>query len=96
MEQRSIFLFLPLKGLSDQAIQTELTTVLGLGVIAEAIVTKYLCQRQFPSILVDHPTIHRPSLSIKQFLIPLRSGHSVLFESPLNSATFQLLPSISS
>jgi hypothetical protein len=55
MDQRSICLFLALKELSAWAVDNEFTAVLGADVIACSTVTKYLCQRQFTSILVDHP-----------------------------------------
>jgi hypothetical protein len=51
----SICLFLALKGLSARAVYNELTTVLGADAIADSALTKYLCQRQFTSILVDPP-----------------------------------------
>jgi hypothetical protein len=55
---------------------------------------KYLCQRQFPSILVDHPTSHQRRLSIKHFLMPLRSSHSHVLASWINSTAFQRLQSL--
>jgi hypothetical protein len=55
MEQRSVCLFLALKGLSAQAIHHKLTAVLGPDAIADSTLTKYLRQKQFPSILVDSP-----------------------------------------
>jgi hypothetical protein len=55
MDQRSICLFLALKGLSTRAVYDELTVVLGAAAIAYSTVTKYLRQRQFTSILVDRP-----------------------------------------
>jgi hypothetical protein len=53
MNQRSICLFLPFKGLSVRAIYSELVAVLGADAIAYSTLTKYLRQRQFTSILVD-------------------------------------------
>jgi hypothetical protein len=53
MEQRSVWLFLALKGLSARAIHDKHTAVLGRDAIAYSTVTKYLRQKQFPSILVD-------------------------------------------
>jgi hypothetical protein len=55
MRQRSVCLFLALKGLSVWAIHDELTAVLGPDAIAYSTVTMYLHQKQFPSILVDPP-----------------------------------------
>jgi hypothetical protein len=55
MEQRSACLLLALKRLSARAIHDELTAVLGLDAITYSTVTKYLRQKQFPSILVDRP-----------------------------------------
>jgi hypothetical protein len=55
MDQKSIYLFLALKGLSGRAVSNKLTTRLGADAIAYSIVTKYLRQRQFISILVDPP-----------------------------------------
>jgi hypothetical protein len=55
MDQRSICLFLVLKGLSARAVSNELTAVLGTDAIASSTGTKYLRQRQFTSILVDRP-----------------------------------------
>jgi hypothetical protein len=42
MDQRSICLFLALKGLSAQAVFNELTAVLGADAIADSTITKYL------------------------------------------------------
>jgi hypothetical protein len=53
MDQRSICLFLALKGLSARAVYNEHTAVLGADEIASLTVTKDLRQRQFTSILVD-------------------------------------------
>jgi hypothetical protein len=53
MDQRSISLFLALKGLSARAVSNELTVILGADAIASSTITKYLRQRQFTSILVD-------------------------------------------
>jgi hypothetical protein len=53
IDQRSICLFLALKGLSARAIDNKLTVVLGADVIADSIVTKYLRQRKFTSIFAD-------------------------------------------
>jgi hypothetical protein len=55
MAQRSICLFLALKGLLARAICDELTAVLVADAIACSIITKYLRQRQFTSILVSAP-----------------------------------------
>jgi hypothetical protein len=55
MDQRSICLFLLLKGLSAQAVDDELPAVLDAIAIAYSTVTMYLRQRQFASILVDRP-----------------------------------------
>jgi hypothetical protein len=48
-------LFLALKGLSARAIHDELTAVLGPDAIAYSTATKYLRQKQFPSIPVNSP-----------------------------------------
>jgi hypothetical protein len=53
MDERSICLFLALKGLSVQAVYSEHAAVPGGDAIADSTVTKYLPQRQFTSILVD-------------------------------------------
>jgi hypothetical protein len=53
MDQRSIYLFLAIKGLSAQVVDNKLVAVLGLDVIACSTVTKYLGQQQFPSIPCD-------------------------------------------
>jgi hypothetical protein len=55
MEQRSICLFLAMKGLSARAIHNELTDVLGADAIAYSTVTLHLRRRLFPTILVDPP-----------------------------------------
>jgi hypothetical protein len=55
MDQRSIYLFLALKGLSARVVDNELTAVPGADAIAYSTGTKYLRQRQFTSILVDPP-----------------------------------------
>jgi hypothetical protein len=55
MDQRSICLFLPLKGLSARAVSNELPAVLGADAIAYSTVNKYLLRRQFTSILVEPP-----------------------------------------
>jgi hypothetical protein len=55
MDQRSICLFLALKGLSARAVSNELIAILGADAIAYSTVTKRLRQRQFTSILVDPP-----------------------------------------
>jgi hypothetical protein len=55
MEQRSVCLFLAVKGLLVRAIHDELAAVLGPDAIAYSTVTKYLRQKQFRSILVDPP-----------------------------------------
>jgi hypothetical protein len=56
--------------LSALAVQDELTPVLGPDAIAYLIVTKYLPQRHFLSIVVDLPGNDRRPLSIAQFLMP--------------------------
>jgi hypothetical protein len=53
MYQRSICLFLAIKGLSERAAYNELTAVLGADAIAYSTATKYLRQKQLTSILVD-------------------------------------------
>jgi hypothetical protein len=50
MDQRSICSFLTVKGFSAQTIHKELVTVLGPDAIAFFTVTRYLRQRQFPSV----------------------------------------------
>jgi hypothetical protein len=54
MDQRSICLFLALKGLSALAVDNKLPAVFGADEIADSTITKYLPRRQFPSLLVDH------------------------------------------
>jgi hypothetical protein len=44
-----------LKGLLTQAVCNKFTAVFGADVIADSTVTKYLYQRQLPSILFDYP-----------------------------------------
>jgi hypothetical protein len=96
MDQRSICLFLALKGLSARAVCNELTAVLDAGAIAYSTLIKYLRQRQFIPILVDlTPRNQRRLLLIKQFLIPLSIAHSLLCKSWLASPAFQILQSIS-
>jgi hypothetical protein len=58
MYQISICLFLALKGLSTRTVDSELAAVLGADPIVSSIVTKYLYQRQFTSILVGPPSPH--------------------------------------
>jgi hypothetical protein len=55
MDQRSICLFLALKGLSARTVYNELTAALGADAIAYSAGTKYFRQRQFTSILIDPP-----------------------------------------
>jgi hypothetical protein len=55
MDQRSICLFIALKGFSAWAVYNELTAVFGADAIACSTVTKYLRQRQLPYIFVDAP-----------------------------------------
>jgi hypothetical protein len=57
MDQRSICLFLAMKGLSGQAIYNELAAVLGPDAIGYSTVTNYLCQRYFPSTLRETPDV---------------------------------------
>jgi hypothetical protein len=52
MDQRSIYLFLGLKGLSALVVDNERTAVLGADAIAFSTVIKHLHQMQFTSILV--------------------------------------------
>jgi hypothetical protein len=94
MEERSICLFLALKWFSVRDVDNKLTTVLGSDAIASSTLTKYLRWRPFPSILDDPSDNHQRQLSIKQFLMPLRSGDSLLFASWLGSPAFQLRQSI--
>jgi hypothetical protein len=61
MDQRSICLFLVIKGFSDRAVCNELTAVLGADAIAYLTATKYLHQRQFTSILVGAPRPDEPA-----------------------------------
>jgi hypothetical protein len=69
MDQRSICLFLALKGFSARAVSHELTVILGAGAIADLTVTKYLCQRQFISILVDPPPEEPATIIIDQAIL---------------------------
>jgi hypothetical protein len=50
MDQRSIRLFLAMKGLSAKDVHNELVAVLGPDAIAYSSVTSYPRQRQFPAI----------------------------------------------
>jgi hypothetical protein len=68
IDQRSICLFRALKGLSARLVSNELTAVLGADVIAYSIVTKYLRQMQFASILVD-PSQGPATISIDQIIL---------------------------
>jgi hypothetical protein len=52
MHQKSVCLFLTPKILSAPAADNEFTALLGVDVITYSVVTKYLRQRQFTSILV--------------------------------------------
>jgi hypothetical protein len=58
MDQRSICLFLAMKGLSAQAIYNELVAVLGPGAIGYSTATNYLRQCHFPSALRKAATNH--------------------------------------
>jgi hypothetical protein len=49
MDQRSICLFLAIKGLSAREVRIELVAVLGLDVIGSSTITRYPRQRQFPT-----------------------------------------------
>jgi hypothetical protein len=53
MDQRSICLFLAMKGLSASEVHKGLVAVLGLEVIASSTVAGYLWQRQFPAIFPE-------------------------------------------
>jgi hypothetical protein len=53
MEQRSIRLFLALKGLSARAIYNGFTSILGADAIVCSTITKYPRPRKFTSIPVD-------------------------------------------
>jgi hypothetical protein len=70
MDQRYIYLFLAIKGLSAQVVDSKLVAVLGLDVIACSTVTKYLGQQQFPSVPCnlseEHPNtaIHNAILDV--------------------------------
>jgi hypothetical protein len=55
MDQRSIRLFLAMKGLSAQAIYNELVVVLGPDAIGYSTATNYLRQSHFPSALRKTP-----------------------------------------
>jgi hypothetical protein len=80
MDQRSICLFVALKGLSAQVLDSELTVVLGADAIAYSTVTKCLRQRQFTSIFVqrsEEPTtivIDQAILDALEHCPFLRSG----------------------
>jgi hypothetical protein len=50
MDQRSICVFLAIKGVSAQAIHSELVAMLGSDAIASSTATKYPRQWQFPAI----------------------------------------------
>jgi hypothetical protein len=94
MDQRSICLFLALKGLSARASYNEFTVVLDADAIAGSTVTKSLHQRQLTAILVDRPRNQHRSLLIMQFLMPLSIIHYLLFGSWLAPPAFQLLQAI--
>jgi hypothetical protein len=88
MDQRSICLFLALKGLSGRAVSDELAAVLGRAdAIASSTVTKYLPQRQLASILVDSPPRNQrqPSSFIRELArftcIPTTTAHRHLTQS---------------
>jgi hypothetical protein len=53
MDSGSICLFLTIKELSAQVISSELVTVIGPDAITYSTLTKYLRQRQFPSVACD-------------------------------------------
>jgi DNA-binding MarR family transcriptional regulator len=53
MDQRSICLFLTMKGLSAREVHAELVAIVGLDAIAYSTVTKSVQQRQFPAIFPE-------------------------------------------
>jgi hypothetical protein len=71
MDQRSICLFLVIRGLSAQAIRSEPITVLRPNAIAYSTVTKYLRQRQFPSVPCDPSKEPRKTVFDNAILDPL-------------------------
>jgi hypothetical protein len=54
MDERSICLFLAMKGFSAREVDSELVAVLGLDVTASLTVTRYRQQRQFPARSPEH------------------------------------------
>jgi hypothetical protein len=60
MDQRSIVLFLAMKGLSARAVHDELVAVLVSNAIAYSTVTKYLRHSQLPPIIAD-PLVEPPT-----------------------------------
>jgi hypothetical protein len=55
MDQRSVCVFLAMKGLSSRDTHKELIAVLGSAATACLAVTKYLRQRQLPALSSDNP-----------------------------------------
>jgi hypothetical protein len=91
MDQRSICLFLALKGLSTRSVYSEFTAVLGADAIASSIATKCLRQRQFTSILVDSPPPEeRTTIVIDQAIFDVLENHP--FSSTRGLARFTCIP----
>jgi hypothetical protein len=68
MDQRSICLFLAMKGLSGRDVHNELVAVLGLDAIAYSTVTSYLWQRKFPAISSE-PSNEPPTTIINDAIL---------------------------
>jgi hypothetical protein len=68
MDQRSIYLFLAMKGLSAREVHDELVAVIGRGAIACSTVTSYPRQRQFPAISSE-PSDESPTTLIDDAIL---------------------------
>jgi hypothetical protein len=68
MDQRSICLFLAMKGLSAREVDNELVAVLGLDAIAYSTVTKCLRQRQF-LVIFPEPSDELPTAIIDDAIV---------------------------
>jgi hypothetical protein len=90
MDQRSIRLFLALKGLSARAVDNGFTAVLGADAIACSIVTKCLRPRQFTSIPVDRPPEEPATIVVDQAMFDALKQYP--FSSILELALFICIP----
>jgi hypothetical protein len=75
MDQRSICLFLAMKGLSAREVHSELVPVLGFDVIGSSAVTRSPRQRQFPAIFPE-PSDEPPTTIIDDAILEALSKQS--------------------